>query len=226
MELIATELGRVTRYFVGEEVRPSAGLYVPDLIRLVNERYGFVTSPTTDSITNGAVFQNGRLISGNKKINIPTLGIYNDGISVSAFDTDIAEFIVEDVVTWAIDTLGIRQPVTKPITLIESHVIVRFYHSIDRVVKIIQKMKPLLETAYSQTYERDFQIGLSNIGMSADPSTVPPQLAPPGAPYRADFSIGRRLGRPWSENRYFCMAPLRTKKHIEILEVFEKITAE
>jgi hypothetical protein len=38
----------------------------------------------------------------------------------------------------------------------------------------------------------------------------------------SDFAIERRGDEPYSENRYFCSAPVSTPKHIRILEMLER----
>jgi len=215
MKVISIASGRATRHFVADEVGPRAGFYIHDVIRLIGERYGFINLPSiSDAAKSGVVFQNGRLIAGNKKMNISNLGIYNDAITVMSFDTDSAEFILDDIVNWAWSTFDLREPVTAPTTIIESNIVVEFERSIDHILAVFDGLSQAFTSALRQAYERDISVHLSRIGVGGDPQELKPYL-------RAEIVLERRIGHPYAENRYFSVAPLRTAKHIEILEALE-----
>ena len=216
MRFVAPGIGRVGRGFVTDEIVPQTGIHMPDLIRLVAERYSFgIRAELADIAKAGATFEQGRLISGNKKLNIQNLAIHSDGIWVTAADTQSAEFILDDVITWAWEAFGFREPITPPVPVFESHVIVEFERSIESALKIFDDLKEAFEAALRNTYERDIPVHLSRIGVGGDPLSV-------SYPLKSEFVIERRIGRPFSENRYFSLAPLPTPAHIALLERLEQ----
>src|SRR5579863_4929448 len=148
MKIISHELGKVSRAYVPDEIRPTTGIYLPELIRLTGERYAFSVLPSVPDVQKGgATFQQGLLITGGKKIPIPSISIYSDAVSANAFDTDTAEFILEDVITWAWTTFNLREPITKPTAIFESQVVVEFPATISRVVRFFEGLKQLTENA-------------------------------------------------------------------------------
>jgi hypothetical protein len=72
-------------------------------------------------------------------------------------------------------------------------------------------MATSFENAYGQAL--DFQ--MQRVAFNVDPLTRP-QFA------QTDFTIDRRGGAPYSLNRFFCSAPLKTESHIAILEAIER----
>ncbi len=222
MKIVSSELGRVSRYFVSEEIRPVGGLDLAAIIKLAMERYGFAVPPNPEEISQkGAIFQRGRRIIDNKTIIVPTLIVYNDGMSISAFDTDTAELLLDDAFRWAVENLGMRNPITPAVTTYESHIVVEFESQIDHILLIFDDLSSAFRDALRSTYSRDVTVGLSRIALSGDPPSLPPQLLMP--PYKADFGIERRLGRPFAENRYYSIAPLRSSDHQELLMTFESL---
>lgn len=220
MKIITIESGRVARLFSADEIRPQGGINVADFIRQTKERYAFSISPSEQAAKEqGAFFQSGRLIASNQKYNIGELKIYNDGVAVTAMDTDAAEYILNDVITWGKDTFGIREPITKPRTLYESNLVVEFDPTIERALRAFEQFRPLLENHLRQTYEQELPVHLSRIGLGFDPL---------GQPFimRNEFGLERRINRPYSENRFFSIAPLKTRNHIELLETFERLSSE
>ena len=75
MKLISTEHGQVLQLLVAEEIRPPSGYYLPDALKIITERYAFVTLPTVqDALSEGAKFERGRFTSGDRVIEIKNLG--------------------------------------------------------------------------------------------------------------------------------------------------------
>ena len=144
MRLISTEHGQVLFLFVGEEVRPSSGLYLPDVLKFIAERYAFVTLPSIQhALREGAKFNQGRFIDKNRTIEIKTMGLFSDGMLVVTYNTDDAVVVLEDMISRAIDRFGIRQPLTLRPRQFASSVIVEFENSLDNALKTLQTVSRL-----------------------------------------------------------------------------------
>jgi len=216
MKLIDVQLGRVTQLHLADEVRPLKLPYYPDALRLVVERYGFVThSLNEEAITKGAKFQHGRLAGERDTIPIVELAFFNDGIVVTARDTTAAEQILDDVIAWSTDTFGRRPPLTKRPKIFWSNVIVEFDHSVDAGLSILDRANALFRTALHETYGITYDTALTRLAFGNDPGKPVPEIKP-------DFILERRADFPVSSNRYFCAAPLKTEALLELLQVFDE----
>ncbi len=82
MNLISTEHGQSLQLFVAEEVRPRSGLYLPDLIRKISERYAFAIAPTNYEtvMRESAKYKEGRFVTEGRTIAIKEMGFFVDGI--------------------------------------------------------------------------------------------------------------------------------------------------
>lgn len=220
MELIATDQGRVLQLFVMEEMRPPSGVYPPDLFHAIAERYGFIGQPTNliEAATTGAKFQRGHFQIDAKDINIKELGIYNDGIIVDCFNTDDADAVLDELMVWIKLKFELREVITKKQRTYTSVVVIEFDEPIDFMLQGFTKIRDIYASALRDTYGWDLEVNLLRLGISADPSTVPPLT-------NTQFFVERRIGIPYSQNRYYSGAPFRTAEHLKFLKSFEKVAA-
>lgn len=216
MKLVAVDLARVTRFFQADEVRPQGGTYVPDLIKLIVDRYAFAIPPMPkDALGEGLKFKTGRLARGANQINIIELGVFNDGIMASVFDnTDNANLILDDFAAWLFDTLKISPPQTKLPRWYFSGLIVEFDAAVVKQLAPFTRTMSAITGAYRETYPWSYAAHFSRLGFSADPTTVHPLFKP-------EFFIERRIGVPYEQSRFFCSASLPTKMHLQVLEQLE-----
>jgi hypothetical protein len=216
MKLIATEHGQVLHRFIAEEVRPPSGLYLPDILRGIAERYAFVTLPNLpDALKEGAKFNQGRFITGARTIEIKTLGLFSDGVLVVTLNTDDAIIVLEDIMSWIKEHFGFRQALTPQPRQFASSIVVEFEGSIDRALEALQELKNAFSAMLRASYGWSLEIEASRIALACDPTKLPPQRT-------AELTIERRVGLPFSQNRYFSAAPLSTGVHLELLDGFER----
>jgi len=220
MKLISTEFGQSFQQYRLEEIRPFSGIYLPGLIATITERYGFGVVPSfAEAVQQGAKFREGRLIVDDRLIAIKELGIYNDGIIVVAWNTEDADTIIDDVKSWELQTLKLREPIFKPVRRHFSSVVVEFDFSINRAFTMFAEFIRIYEEVLKRTYDWEFPVEASRVTFTADPTKMPLHSS-------ADFVIERRAGGvPFSENRYFSSVPLQTRAHLELLEIFERLLA-
>lgn len=215
MKIIINEVGRTQQPLIPDEVRPRGGYYLPDAVRLLSDRYGFSQAPSIEDMkTRGGVFKNGRLVSGAKKMNVNEIGIFSDGIYAIAEDTTTADFIIDDLITWAEQAVGLRPSITKLPRKYDNAAVVEFEVNIENRLnnfnELISSYNEMLESLYNQ----NVSTALCRIDFTFDPLEV-------NLPLNTRFIIERRLGSPFSSNRFYCVAPLKTEMHIALLEKFE-----
>jgi len=215
MKLISTELGRAAQAFVGDEIRPLGGLNLPEFIRLIQDRYGFVRAPDIKDVgQTGAKFQTGRLTIGNKTINITELAVFSDGIVVTSFHTDDAEFILKDLFDWAKGVFGFREPETEKPRIFESHLIIEFDRSIDPALQAFDPVRQEVAKSVEDTYGIKTPIGYHRLDFGVP---MKPQLEIG----RPSLAIERRINYPFEANRFFSTSGFRTERHLELLQALE-----
>jgi hypothetical protein len=217
MKLISTEHGQSFQQFVMEEIRPASGLYLPDLVRGIAERYAFSVVPTNYEILmkEGAKYKGGRLVTEGRTIEIKDLGFFNDGALAIAWNTQDSELVLNDVIMWATQNFSFREPLTKLPRRFTSSVVVEFGAELDRAMAAFDELKEDFSSATGINYGLNVDIETSRVALSADPSKLPPLTT-------VEFTIERRAGQPFSENRYFSVATLPTTSHLSLLEAFER----
>lgn len=219
MKLISTEFGQSFQQYRMEELRPFSGIYLPGLIAAIAERYSFGAVPSlNDAVQQGARFREGRFAVGNTLIAIKELGVYNDGILVAAWNTDDADAIVDDITSWSLQTLKLREPIFTPVRRHVSSLVVEFDFTIDRAFTVFAELITEYQEVLKRTYDWEFPVQGLRIAFAADHTMMPQHTS-------ADFLIERRAGVPFSENRYFSSVPLGTRTHLELLKTFERVLA-
>lgn len=114
-----------------------------------------------------------------------------------------------------LENFRLREPLTKPPRRFTSSVVVELGAELDRAMAAFDELKEALSSAMEKNYGWGVDIETSRVALSADPSKLPPLNT-------FEFTIERRAGRPFSENRYFSVAPLPTTSHLSLLEAFER----
>ena len=215
MKVIVNDAGRAHQTLVADEVRPFGGYYLAELIRLISDRYGFSQTPSVENTkTMGAVFKDGRLVYGTRKINIQEIGFLRDGLYATAQDTTTADFVVDDLITWAEQAIGLRRSITNIPRKYDNAVVVEFEADIEERLGVFNEMIRSFNEVLSSMHNKPISTSFYRIDFAFEPTEV--NLA-----INTRFTIERRLGSPFSSNRYHCIAPIKTEIHIEMLEKFE-----
>jgi hypothetical protein len=219
MRLISTEYGQSLQLIVMDEVRPlRGGTYLPDLISSIIQRYRFVSYPTdlAAAAQQGAKFQTGVIELAGIVIPITSLDIYNDGIIVTTRDTDDSDIVFDDFAGWAIQTFNLREPTTKIPRKHASNVVVDFDVSLGSFIRNFELISKLISSAFATAgISHDMHVARLSIG--ADPATSKLSQV------QATLTIEPRGGQPFTSNRYFSGAPLRTQEHLALLSALERL---
>jgi hypothetical protein len=214
MKLISKEAAIAAMTLIADEVKPINGWNIPELLRALTERYEFAKSPSLqETITSGAKFEHGRLLD--KNINIAELNVLGTGISAKTVDTSDSEVILKDLYGFLKKTFGFRDPISKPVHVFQSELVVEFDNNPDRTIKSFAPLTALLQKEVEVTSGIKKQFQLHRLDFASDPmepSTI-----------NALFLIERRAAVPYASNRYFCRAYMSTDAHIRALELLDKI---
>jgi hypothetical protein len=215
MKIIAFELGQVLYLISTDEVRPLSGVYPPDLVRQIVERYLFMVFPTDliEASKSGFKFAMGTFTNGDKTIPIQKFEAYSDGIVVATCHTDDSIALLNDVVPWLISEFGYRTPMTVKLRY-TSNVIVDFEKSLERLITPFSLMSKEYARYLKEYAAIDAEIDVVRIGLGADPVGFPPFV-------NTNFLLDRRVDTPYTQNRYFCSAPLPTQAHVDFLQSME-----
>jgi hypothetical protein len=219
VNLVAYEFGQVLQLIRMEETRPHSGTYLPDLLVAIRERYKFVTAPTNFTeagLTEGAKFEMGALQTGNRLIAIKSLGVFKDGLLISCWNTEDAEFITDEFMDWSIKTFGLRKPTTSIPRKYSSQLVVDFDVSIDHLMTAFSAVCRAYESALEDVAGIKVDMHVEKLILSSDPIGGLPTN-------QTSFSIETRVNVPFSERRYFSVAPLTSAGHLKFLANLENL---
>jgi hypothetical protein len=201
-----------------DEIRAVKGVPVLDAVKKVAERFQFAAAPTTLPIGGEAYkFQEGKLVHESGTITIKELSIYNDGFAVEVYSTtDDARIALDQVLVLGFE-LGVRRPVTPPLILLNSMIVVDFPNAINGlVVGGPDSLSEIIAQNVSVSGKED----LRTIDFQMDPASVPREW---GTLNPSAFRLERRANSEFSLNRYFSFAHADTEKHLTILRHVEKL---
>jgi uncharacterized protein YggT (Ycf19 family) len=93
---------------------------------------------------------------------------------------------------------------------------------LDDKIELFRKIESLLDSAIPRP-DRPFKAKRLAFGFG-DPAPLLSALSLE-AIQNADFLLERRAGEPYAMNRYFSLAPMRTRDHVELMEKIEQMLA-
>jgi hypothetical protein len=194
-----------------------------ELIEAVKTRYNFRQVPTVaEASEKPANFGYGEIKRGDSLIVVEQLLVSYLGNSVTSVgastrtSTDDADFFLDDTLRWISERYHLDiAPVFAP--AYHSSLEIVFDESISRR---FQELRPIgqaitnLVKSYGQQNCPDFELEGLSMHFEINPALLPSPLP---------FSVQRRAGSRYAENKYFSQAPLRTGDHKSVLEQLEKI---
>jgi hypothetical protein len=218
MKFVSAAFGQVLHHLQLDEIRPSSGFDYSSAIKSIAARYNFLELPTNinEIIEKGIAFGKGAIRLGQMPVQVTSLGVYNDGILITSLNTDDAELLTDDFVSWATNEFGLRPQTSNQIRTYSSQVIVDFDFSIDVFVYKIDKIISLLKESIYACSHREFDLHVARLAITADPLLV-------RFPAQSSFYIEPRAGLPFEEHRYISGAPLKTSIHLALLAEIEKL---
>lgn len=177
-------------------------------------KFKFKQYPSTNEIeepNKDAVFREGELVIDEKPIALD-LTIHPDGIVVDTrSSTNHSDAFLENAFSFFSDTF--KGPTFQSIYKKKLY-LSQVYVSTDIVIELLNPKLKQISGYLAQHVEKnkDFQMG--GISFWADQKKT-------GNP--SPFTFERTVDTPFSENRYYSVAPLQTENHLELLDKFENI---
>ena len=214
MKLLSVALARVTVLVDSAEVNPRNQVSVPDFVKAITERYGFMKFPRTIEeydLAKGINFGLGKL--GN--INITSINLYNVGTVIDTGSaTQDCDVIYEDLLRWAMDLVGIEDRPTPDRRFYVSELAFQSNMRLDAINKFFTAISSKVTTTVSKFARQEYNFEPVAIVAMPDMSNI--KLGP------TSFRIDRLQGAPFEDKKYFSSAPLPTDDHIGLIEEFEK----
>ena len=194
-------------------------LYYPEMVKALVDRYNFIKYPTDfNSIdeSKGVEFIGGR--SGKRvieKLVILDTGIYLD----TCVNTETSQELWFELMEWAVQTLGAT---FKP-EMVKRYVYVSqvTFHSdvpILAVNPFLTKIAAIVTNEVENNYKKRLEYEPAVVSIHFDKEST--KLG------TAAFSVQRREGVPFGENKYFSSAPLKTDLHLELLNIWEQAMSD
>jgi len=192
----------------------AAGLAWGPILSSFKDRYKFLNYPTMPAefdLTKGLRYAGGEFIFDGKQVGVG-ITIYNDGlVADSLVSTETSDAFLEDLAGWITGNFGFR-PAQDIITRV-------IYDSQLELKADIDLTKSFDKIAAFSSILREFSGNpteeSSGFIFACDPS-LPNYTFP-------TFTFERRVGVKFLEKKYFSKATLSTRKHIQVLEQFERI---
>ncbi len=216
MKLLSVNLARTILLGPMSDINPRGASLNSILFPFLVNTYKFKKVPSLTEIpdlSKGVKFELGDFDIGGDYPIVVNLTFYNDGvIADSGSSTNHTDAFLEDM--YAKFSELFKMP--PPESIIRKRVYLsQLYVSTDRSLEIINPKIKLISQYLSETVEEGnelFELG----GISFWPDQI--SKVPP-----APFRFERKIGAPFSENRYYSVAPLSTDKHLELLDKLESI---
>lgn len=214
MQLASVVKARCYGIFQIEDLNPRGMAYLPDIATALVERYDFKKFPTKVEDfdeSKGVEFEHGRTTD----IVIDKVVILNSGVYVDTrTETAASEAILHEALKWLSHDFGL---IYSP-SMIKRRAYISevTFHSIDNLLGVHPMMREFSRVV-SREIEENFQQPL--VYEAAGISLMYDKLKTAFGP--AAFTIQRREGVPFSENKYYSSAPIKTETHLKLLEQFE-----
>lgn len=215
IELVNIDFSKVTRLCLLS--RPEGWPFLPALSHALTERYKFCESPSSpEQLRNERIsFAMGEY-QGSP---VDELSIFSDGIVVKGrTDSDNLDAFIDDAFAFARE-VGFSVVETHDInTLYESNVMVRSDHELLKILDGLRSVERVLAKAIKDISGAEYKIEPVGIAIGADPSKIA-SLRPNA------FRVERRGDFEFGKHYYASLAPLSTKKHLEVLTSLEQLSA-
>lgn len=197
----------------------------PVLLDAVKEQYHFRIAPSIEQLAQSPAgpfnFQYGKFQHGDQTIFIEQLLVTYVGTiatSVGAstkVGTHEASLFLDDLVEYMHNEFRVDTTSKFP-NYYHSTVEVEFGRPLSTHLEKFSEIGNLVSSKVHGYGYRDCPYELTGFSMHFDTSTQRP-------PYLGVFSVERRVGVPYDENKYFSQAPLNTKDHENVLWVMERL---
>jgi len=238
MKIIGPQLAASVLTIPLDDVRPVQGITPQQIVDVVVPRYGFPARPramppspfhvpASPGVAGAPIAQmmiqvptilrNGVANIGEQKIVIVQLDVMPDvsRIVVHTVTTDEGDVVLDDLVVLLEAACGFRNLKQFTSRLYVSNIIAQFDKGLEDYIPMFKKIQEILTTPMRSSTGINEDVKIERLAFAFDPLLI---SAVKSQNNLGNFVLERRQERPFSENRYFSSAPLRTTDHIQILE--------
>lgn len=220
MKIVSLESGRTTWLFPTEEILPLGGADGHQTVAAITSKYNFThppANPTTEDVEkNGLRFAGGQMILNDRIANIIEFVAFNDGIVAISTSTENAEAFLQDIYSFLVSEFAFRE-ITSAVKKVNlSTVVVEFETSLNAFVRGYEREIDLIGKHLNSIDDTDFPVELARVDFVLNKD---PEFRPPNMPR---VTLEKRANTPFSQHRYFGVAPIHTEKHLEVLASIER----
>jgi hypothetical protein len=219
MELLNVLKAQSVWLFDANDLNPRGQYFFPELIEWLAEIYQFKKSPKTpDDLdeTKGLAFKQGAFSLGDELLAVE-LTLYNDGVIANTYSsTRATDLFLEDALSSASAEFDLAY--TGTLVRSKTHlseIVIRLNESLAKINPKLVEFADKLSKIHGHRNASPFEFG--GVSFTSDVSMAALKFT--------GFMIERRVNAPFSENRYYCKAPLHTDEHLVLLEEFEMLLA-
>jgi hypothetical protein len=200
-----------------------SGLYVPDMVRTLRDRYDFIGLPSSqeqeqiDTTDKPLVFTHGKMTHEERGIAVLSLQLFPSGVLVeTATSTDDCDVFLDDLLGLASVKDWKSKGFVPPQHLYASQLELTLNLPLEECFLSLSKIGEMIAASFKEYHfekvPHPFQV--HSIGMNIDPTRYS---------LLCGFRLERRARLAYSESAYFSQAPLRTCHHRAVLEELEKV---
>ncbi len=221
MQLLSVGLARSVWLFDINELNPTGKSIFPDILVWLGEKYSFQTFPKAiadiDQEKKAYLFKSGQFQTDADTISV-NFSIYNDGVVAETWaSTDKGDALLEEILRSAASKYGlVFRPEMVRTKQYVSEVNVRLDHHLNNLNPKIAPFCQMIGGLFVRHNLPPFEM----TGMIFSPDVSASSYKPPG------LLIERKMGSPFTENRFWSKSPFTTKDHLVALEEFEKLLAK
>ena len=200
-----------------------------DLVDALKAKYNFRHVPTGPELINAAANQPATFLWGKRELNgrsvtVESLQVQNftnfatTVTVVTRTSTDDSDAVLSDLAEWIQSTFAVNAKPIFPINYL-SHLEFELENSVAQKLSFFNPISDRITEhvkSYGFTACPPYQPTAVYLYFDNGILTNPPTLALP-------FSIDRRAGVPFEENKYFSQAPLKTHDHISVLTELDRL---
>lgn len=221
MKLLNVTIARAIWLFDILDLNPKGKSIFPDLFDWLEAEYHFKKFPKSvdeRDAQGGWALQQGEFQVSEEIFKSVDLGIYNDGlVATTQSTTDDSETFLGNLLELGCKEYSLTfDPSMIRRKMYLSEMSVQLAGSLGRINPKLQEFATKISSAVGLQSESGFQV--TGLGFSADQAVLPQSKM-----LFSGFVFERKVGAPFSENRFYAKAPLPTTKHLELLAELEEL---
>jgi hypothetical protein len=166
---------------------------------------------------------NGQINVGDDLIGITGVSILPDFsmIKLDVLSTDDGDRIADDIIVMLEGSFRFRNLRSNTFRYYGSSIVLQFDRPLEDLILKLKKIEDVISPIIKSSHGIKEDIKIERLSFRCDPLEIPSSKLI----FMDAFTIERRAGLEYSENRYFSGAPMKTTQHIDALLAIERIVS-